>query len=202
MQKLSAFAFVLVIGMTASTLTGCIGALRGQDIKEGSQLIIELQQTPATPQISDRELEAVKKVIENRINGLGISQSLVQITGKNQILVQLPTVKDPKAAQRVLGPTAQLEFKKQKPNTETQLFALRASRNELKAKQEELQTTKDTAAIAKNQQALQNNSSLIAQLFESTNPPLTGRYLKDAYGEPTQGNNWDVAIRFDLTPSK
>ena len=52
--------------------------------------------------------------------------------------------------------------------------------------------------MTKNQEELQKNNQAIAELFESTNPPLTGKYLKDAYGEPTQGgNNWNVAIRFD-----
>jgi hypothetical protein len=80
-----------------------------------------------------------------------------------------------------------LEFKKQKRGTETQFFAYSVSRSELKAKQEELRSSKDTAAIAKNQADLQKNNQALSQLFESTNPPLTGVYLKDAYGEPTQG---------------
>jgi preprotein translocase subunit SecD len=67
----------------------------------------------------------------------------------------------------------------------------------LKAKQLELRNSKDQAAIAKNQEELQKNSQAILELFDSTKPPLDGRYLKDAYGEPTQGNNWNVALRFD-----
>jgi preprotein translocase subunit SecD len=77
------------------------------------------------------------------------------------------------------------------------LFALQASRGQLKAKQEQLRKSNDKAAIEKNQQELQNNTKAIAELFESTNPPLTGKYLKDAYGEPTQGSAWHVAIRFN-----
>nr|WP_211293093.1 hypothetical protein [Calothrix elsteri] len=175
-----------------------MSSLRGQDLKGGSQLIVELQETPSVPKINERELDAVIRVVEGRIKGLGISEAVVQKTkAKNQILVQLPGIKDPTQAIRVLGSTAQLEFKKQKLNDNTQLFTLQASRNELKVKLQEAQTSKDAAAIAKNQKALQNNSKAIAQLFESTNPPLTGRYLKDAYGEPTQGNGWEIAIRFN-----
>ncbi|MFM7613285.1 MAG: preprotein translocase subunit SecD, partial [Synechococcales cyanobacterium] len=47
------------------------------------------------------------------------------------------------------------------------------------------------------QAELKKNYQAIAELFASTDPPLTGKYLKDAYGEPTQGNNWNVALRFD-----
>jgi preprotein translocase subunit SecD len=97
----------------------------------------------------------------------------------------------------VLGATAQLEFRSQKPNTEAQLLAFQTSRAELKAKRKDLRKSSDKAAIVKNQEDLQKNNQAIAELFESTNPPLTGKYLKYAYGEATQDNNWNVAIRFD-----
>ncbi|MFM8008537.1 MAG: SecDF P1 head subdomain-containing protein, partial [Dolichospermum sp.] len=71
------------------------------------------------------------------------------------------------------------------------------TKNDLKTKREELKKTKDQAAINTNKQEFDQNNQAIAELFESTNPPLTGKYLQDAYGQPTQGNNWDVAIRFD-----
>jgi preprotein translocase subunit SecD len=197
MRKLRSLTLVSIT-IVSLTLTSCLSSLRGQDLKGGSQLIVELQETPSVPKINERELDAVIQVVEGRIKGLGISEAVVQKTKvKNQILVQLPGIKDPTQAIRVLGSTAQLEFKKQKLNDNTQLFTLQASRNELKVKLKEAQTSKDAAAIAKNQKALQNNSKAIAQLFESTNPPLTGRYLKDAYGEPTQGNGWEIAIRFN-----
>jgi preprotein translocase subunit SecD len=171
----------------------------GLDLRGGSQLTIQVKTTPEIKQITERELVAVQKVVEGRINGLGVSEPVIQIVpNTDKILVQLPGVNDPEQAERVLGGTAQLEFRTQKPGTETQLFAFQASRGELKAKQEELRKTKDTAAITKNLEELQKNNEAIAELFESTNPPLTGQFLKDAYGEPTQsGGNWNVAIRFD-----
>jgi preprotein translocase subunit SecD len=195
MKKLRSVALVSII--TALTLTGCLSALRGQGLLGGSQLIIELQETPSVPQISNRELEAVQKVVSNRIKGLGISQPVVQIKGKNQILVQLPGIKDPTQAIRVLSSTAQLEFKKQKLGTEVQLLALQTSKASLRVKREELKKSSDTVARTKNQEELDKDNQAIALIFESTNPPLTGKYLKDAIGQPTQGQNWDIAITFD-----
>lgn len=200
MQKQSSLlALISTQVVVAMTLSSCIPALLGQSqYPRGSyQLIIELQKTPEIPQITERELEAVKKVIEGRLNGLGISKPVIKIVGADKILVQLPGVNDPEQAERVLSGTAQLEFRTQKLNTETQLFAFQASRGEFQAKQQQLRNSKDKAAIVKNQEELQKNNQAIAELFESTNPPLTGKYLKDAYGEPSQGNNWNVAIRFD-----
>ncbi len=198
MQRQRSLLFLISIMVVAAiAVIALIPVPLGLDLRGGSQLTIEVKTTPEIQQITERELEAVKSVVEGRINGLGVSEPIIQTVGTDKILVQLPGVNDPEQAERVLGGTAQLEFRTQKPNTEPQLFALQSSRFQLKAKQDELRKSKDKAAIDKNQQELKNNTNAIAELFESTNPPLTGKYLKDAYGEPTQGNDWNVAIRFD-----
>jgi preprotein translocase subunit SecD len=197
MQKQqSLLALIMVLVIAAITVIATIPVPLGLDLRGGSQLTIQVKTTEEIKEITERELEAVKKVVEGRINGLGVSEPVIQTVGTDKILVQLPGVNDPEQAERVLGGTAQLEFRTQKPNTETQLFALQASRTELKTKQEELRKSKDQEAIAKNQAELKTNTQAIAELFASTNPPLTGKYLQDAYGEPTQGSNWNVAIRF------
>ena len=196
-RQRSLLILILVLIIAAITVIATIPIPLGLDLRGGSQLTIQVKPSPEIPKITERELEGVKKVVEGRINGLGVSEPVIQTVSSDKILVQLPGVNDPEQAERVLGGTAQLEFRSQKPNTETQLFAFQASRAELKAKQEELRKSTDKAAIGKNQEDLQKNNQAIAQLFESTNPPLIGKYLKDAYGEPTQGNNWHVGIRFD-----
>lgn len=198
-RQRSLLVLILVLIIAAITVIFTIPIPLGLDLRGGSQLTIQVKTTPEIKQITERELVAVQRVVEGRINGLGVSEPVIQIVpNTDKILVQLPGVNDPEQAERVLGGTAQLEFRLQKPGTETQLFAFQASRAELKAKQEELRKAKDTAAIAKNLEELQKNNEAIAELFESTNPPLTGQFLKDAYGEPTQnGGNWNVAIRFD-----
>ncbi|MEH1777995.1 MAG: protein translocase subunit SecD [Nostoc sp.] len=196
-RQRSLLILILVLIIAAITVIATIPIPLGLDLRGGSQLTIQVKPSPEIPKITDRELEGVKKVVEGRINGLGVSEPVIQTVSSDKILVQLPGVNDPEQAERVLGGTAQLEFRTQKANTETQLLAFQASRAELKAKQEELKKSSDKAAIVKNQEDLKKNNQAIAELFESTNPPLIGKYLKDAYGEPTQGSNWNVAIRFD-----
>ncbi|TAF07485.1 MAG: protein translocase subunit SecD [Nostocales cyanobacterium] len=198
MQKQqSLLALIIVLVIAAITVIATIPIPLGLDLRGGSQLTIQVKPSEEIKEITERELEAVKKVVEGRINGLGVSEPVIQTVGTDKILVQLPGVNDPEQAERVLGGTAQLEFRTQKADTDTQLLALRVSQTELKNKQEELRKSKDQEAIAKNQEDLKKNNQAIAELFESTNPPLTGKYLKDAQGEPTQGNNWNVALRFD-----
>jgi preprotein translocase subunit SecD len=141
-------------------------------------------------------LEAVRRIVENRVNGLGVSEALVQTVGEDQILVQLPGVNDPQQAERVLGGTAKLEFQEQLPGTEAQLAIERQLQQELLAKQAELKTSNNEAAIKENQAALKRSNEAIAKLFKSSG--LGGENLKDAQPQPlTSGNNWNVALRFD-----
>ncbi|WP_422475669.1 protein translocase subunit SecD [Endozoicomonas sp. ALB032] len=63
-----------------------------------------------------RELEdyAVKQnltTVRNRVNELGVSEPLVQRQGRNSIVVELPGVQDTAEAKRILGKTANLEFR-------------------------------------------------------------------------------------------
>ncbi|VEG13602.1 protein translocase subunit SecD [Moraxella cuniculi] len=49
--------------------------------------------------------------LRNRINELGVAEALVQSQGSNRIVVELPGVQDTAEAKRVLGRTANLEFR-------------------------------------------------------------------------------------------
>ncbi|MBM65166.1 MAG: protein translocase subunit SecD [Myxococcales bacterium] len=49
--------------------------------------------------------------IRNRVDSLGVAEPQINARGGNQIVVQLPGLEDPEAARRVLGKTAQLEFR-------------------------------------------------------------------------------------------
>lgn len=208
MQKLRSLLVLYISSVVfALTLSACspLGAAFKQLIqtsKPSTQLIVELQTTPENPEISTEELSAVQKVIENRINALGVYNPVIQKVGTDKILVELRGVEDPKQAERILGTTAKLEFREQKPNTQTQLQILLVVRNELKLKQQQLSKSHSTAAINKNLEDLAKNNQAIAQLFTSTNPPLDGKYLKDAYGEPNTGDDWNVYVRFDQTGGK
>jgi preprotein translocase subunit SecD len=168
----------------------------GLDLQGGSQLTIQVKPTEDRKEIKPDDLDAVQRVIEGRVNGLGVSEPLVLTSGNNQIIVQLPGVNDPIQAERVLGGTAQLDFRKQKPGTDGSLFANRKILEENLAKQRELRKTNDAEAIAKNQASLKATNEAIAALFEKTE--LSGKNLKDAYPSATNAQNvWDVALQFD-----
>lgn len=196
MQKQrSILALIFVLIVAAITVIVTIPTRLGLDLQGGSQLTIQVKTTPTIPKIDQGMLEAVRRIVENRVNGLGVSEALVQTVGEDQILVQLPGVNDPQQAERVLGGTAKLDFREQLPGTETQLAIERQLQQELLAKQTELKTSKNEAAIKENQAALKRSNEAIGKLYKSSG--LGGENLKDAQAQPTGGNDWNVALRFD-----
>ncbi|MEP6522983.1 protein translocase subunit SecD [Microcoleus vaginatus DQ-U2] len=197
MQKQrSVLALIFVLIIAAITVIVTIPTRLGLDLQGGSQLTIQVKTTPTIPKIDQGMLEAVRRIVENRVNGLGVSEALVQTVGEDQILVQLPGVNDPQQAERVLGGTAKLEFLEQLPGTETQLAIERQLQQELLVKQEELKRSNNEAAIKENQAALKRSNEAIAKLFKSSG--LGGENLKDAQPQPlASGNNWNVALVFD-----
>ncbi len=84
----------------------------GLDLRGGSQLLLQaLPAPPLVPIINSDIMKNVLVVIDNRINSLGVSETLVQLTGKDRLIVELPGIKDPQQAKDRIGTTALLEFK-------------------------------------------------------------------------------------------
>ncbi len=188
---------IVVLLIAAITLLVNKPMRLGLDLQGGSELTIQVKPTKEHPVISQLDIDSVQKVIENRINGLGVSEALIQSAGNNQILVQLPGVNDPQQAERVLGGTAQLEFREQKAGTEGQLSAEMAVLNESKAKKEILKKTKSTdkQSIEILQLAIDKQYIEIGKLFEKA--VITGKQLKNASPQPLSANSWEVALEFD-----
>ncbi|MDH4230837.1 MAG: protein translocase subunit SecD [Nitrospirota bacterium] len=61
--------------------------------------------------IKDNAANQALETIRNRIDQFGVSEPTIHRQGENEIVVQLPGVKDPKRAIDLIGKTAQLEFK-------------------------------------------------------------------------------------------
>lgn len=62
-------------------------------------------------EVEDYAIEQNLITLRNRVNELGVSEPIVQRQGRSRIIVQLPGVQDPAEAKRVIGKTANLEFR-------------------------------------------------------------------------------------------
>jgi len=77
--------------------------------KENS-IVAQLPES-ALKKVETNSVEQAIEVIRNRIDQLGVSEPTIHRQGENEIVVQLPGVKDPRKAVEIIGKTAQLEFK-------------------------------------------------------------------------------------------
>jgi preprotein translocase subunit SecD len=86
---------------------------KGLDLQGGTYLALEvndsLQAIPADkiPDAIDRAL----KTVRNRIEGIGVSEAVVQKQGNDRIVVQIPGIQDPERAREIIKSQAFLEFR-------------------------------------------------------------------------------------------
>jgi preprotein translocase subunit SecD len=78
--------------------------------EEGAQLVSQLPES-AFKKVEATSVEQAIEVIRNRIDQLGVAEPAIHRQGEEEIVIQLPGVKDPKKAVEIIGKTAQLEFK-------------------------------------------------------------------------------------------
>lgn len=81
----------------------------GLDLQGGLQVLLQAK-TPDGKPPAKEDLEATRFIIENRVNGLGVSEPVIQIQGEDKIVVELPGLSDPDAAIAAFGQTGRLEF--------------------------------------------------------------------------------------------
>ncbi len=61
--------------------------------------------------VRDNSTEQAIETIRNRIDQFGVAEPSIQRQGTNELVIQLPGIKDPKRAIDIIGKTALLEFK-------------------------------------------------------------------------------------------
>lgn len=80
--------------------------------ERNGQQVLRLAITEAKlTEIREYSIKQNLTTVRNRVNELGVSEPLVQRQGANRIVVELPGVQDTAEAKRILGKTANLEFR-------------------------------------------------------------------------------------------
>jgi len=95
----------------AAIVIACIFVIRtmpitlGLDLQGGTRLVFEGVDTDKV-KVSDDSMSGVVAVIRNRIDGLGVAEPTIQRKGRDQVIVELPGVKDPDRAIKLIGDMA------------------------------------------------------------------------------------------------
>ena len=111
MSKAFRWRVLLVVavlgGAVALVLTRPV--VLGLDLRGGTQIVLEAQDTPEQRVDSDTASRTLE-VLRRRVDALGVSEPTLQRSGDRRIIVELPGVADPDQALAVIGRTAQLAF--------------------------------------------------------------------------------------------
>ena len=90
-------------------------------------LVLQLSEI-AAGQIEDNAIKQNLTSLRNRVNELGVSEPIVSRQGKNRIVVELPGVQDTAEAKRIIGKTANLEFRLEAEGRIGEVFEFRDGR--------------------------------------------------------------------------
>ncbi|MCH4565064.1 protein translocase subunit SecD [Halomonas sp. EGI 63088] len=101
-------------------------ASEGED--RGARLVMTMTDQ-AVNELQDYAINQNLTTLRNRVNELGVAEPMVQRQGPARIVVELPGVQDTVAAKRVVGATANLEFRLEArpdtPDAEVETFSFR-----------------------------------------------------------------------------
>lgn len=109
-------AFVLIVVLFASlistTVTGISKKINlGLDLQGGFEILYEVEPVDDTQEVNRALLEATVQTLNDRVNRLGISETVIDIEGEDRIRVQLAGVEDQQEAREMLSTSALLTFR-------------------------------------------------------------------------------------------
>jgi len=81
----------------------------GLDLVGGVQALLEAD-LPEGTAVEAEKMRTAARIVENRVNGLGVTEALVQQAGEKRIVVELPGIEDPTIAISTIQETGLLEF--------------------------------------------------------------------------------------------
>ncbi|MFT5726031.1 MAG: SecD/SecF fusion protein [Desulforhopalus sp.] len=159
--------------------------------------------------IKTNAVEQSLEILRNRIDQFGVAEPVILRQGADEIVIQLPGVKDPKRALKLLGDTAQLEFKVVADATGLNLAGLIATAKNNKQWEDGESTTKLNRALAGQ---LPDNTSLyfekeinnqtqqetLIPILLETKVLMTGDMVKDAQVR-IGGNFNEPYVSLDMT---
>ncbi|MDA0245826.1 MAG: protein translocase subunit SecD [Chloroflexi bacterium] len=100
----------------------------GLDLQGGLQVLLEAD-VPEETEVTAEQMETARQIISSRVNGLGVSEPLVQAGGDRRIVIELPGLQDQQQAIALVQETALLEFVDSGANPLPEGLCLRTTEN-------------------------------------------------------------------------
>ncbi|MDM8528542.1 hypothetical protein QUF58_10065, partial [Anaerolineales bacterium HSG24] len=178
---------------------------RGLDLQGGLQVVLEAEEEPA-----EGVMDAARSIVENRVNGLGVTEPLVQLQGDKRIIVELPGIDNPELAISTIRETGLLEFVDAGTIDIPEGVAIRTSRGDPKFFTEEVEegVTEEEGATATEEgatEAVTEEASAEApqnvevyrpdQIYETI---ITGSELNEVSNAGLDPTSRQISIPFSL----
>jgi len=113
-------------GIHLGSISRDIQTRLGLDLVGGVQALLEAD-LPRDAEVQADSMSTATRIVENRVNGLGVNEAVVQQAGDRRIVVELPGESDPEKALGVLKETGLLEFVDFSELSATEIEALLAA---------------------------------------------------------------------------
>lgn len=111
-NKILIFWLIVVLTIISIVTINLKPTQKGLDLVGGSRLLLEAQTTSTISRITPDMMDSLQFAIENRVNKLGVNETVVRKVGERKLEVEIPNVSDLTKAKAFLGDTAELEFKR------------------------------------------------------------------------------------------
>lgn len=85
----------------------------GLDLQGGTHLVYEADLTGVASDKITESMDGVRDVIERRVNAFGVAEPLIQVEGKNRLVIDLAGVKEVDKAIQMIGETPSLDFREE-----------------------------------------------------------------------------------------
>jgi SecD/SecF fusion protein len=106
----------LILGLVFLLMAGSAGVIAvkktrlGLDLQGGVELVYQAKPTPQQPKVTQAAIDRALEIMRKRVDKLGVSEPEIQRSGRDQISVGLPAVKNEPEAEKQVGTVAQLFF--------------------------------------------------------------------------------------------
>ena len=114
-KLLMRLSLVIVVVIGAIWLSFFKPTKLGLDLKGGVYVVLEAVPHEGVT-LDDAAMNRLIEVLDRRINGLGVAESVVQKAGSNRVIIELPGINNTEDAIKMIGKTALLEFKLENPD--------------------------------------------------------------------------------------
>jgi preprotein translocase subunit SecD len=157
----------------------------GLDLVGGVQVLLEAD-LPETTEVTSEAMSTATSIVENRVNGLGVSEAVVQRVGNRRVSVELPGIEDPEQAIAAVRSTGLLEFVDMSGITQQE--ALTLIDQTIKTDYKLASSTEVTSTTG-----VTETADLTQRIWHTA---LTGADLENASVSTDKLGQYEVAIKF------